>query len=202
MTGHDHMDDERFARNVAAPLRAAERLDDDFRDRLLAAVRAEPRPAGAAPAAPADIGWWRRARTVRVSPLGGLALAAGVAGLMAASAALAPRLASTPAAPTHVAVAPPSPDTVYVVRFVLSAPSASSVALVGSFNAWDRAATRLRRAGDGTWVAQVTLPAGRHEYAFIVDGRRWMADPAATQTIADDFGTESSLLTLPGWPSA
>ena len=28
----------------------------------------------------------------------------------------------------------------------------------------------------GVWAVSVALPAGRHEYAFIVDRTRWIAD--------------------------
>jgi 1,4-alpha-glucan branching enzyme len=88
-------------------------------------------------------------------------------------------------------------DTVHVVRFILVAPSAASVALVGDFNNWDRTATRLTPAGTGgLWTASVALPPGRHEYAFIVNGSQWMADPAAATTVEDDFGTTSSIITI------
>jgi 1,4-alpha-glucan branching enzyme len=71
------------------------------------------------------------------------------------------------------------------------------VALVADFNDWNRAATPLRptRAG-GAWSVSVALPPGRHEYAFIVNGRTWAADPSTPLTVHDDFGTTSSILTV------
>jgi hypothetical protein len=39
----------------------------------------------------------------------------------------------------------------------------------------------------------VALTPGRHEYAFIVNGSRWVADPLAVKS-SDDFGTESSVI--------
>jgi hypothetical protein len=39
----------------------------------------------------------------------------------------------------------------------------------------------------------VALTPGRHEYAFIVDGKRWVIDPLAVKS-SDDFGTESSVI--------
>jgi hypothetical protein len=42
----------------------------------------------------------------------------------------------------------------------------------------------------------VRLPAGRHEYAFLVDGERWVADPNAPSSIEDEFGVESSVVTV------
>jgi 1,4-alpha-glucan branching enzyme len=87
-------------------------------------------------------------------------------------------------------------DSVQVVRFVFVDSAARSVALVGDFNAWTKGATQLLPTGRrGTWVASVPLTLGRHEYAFIVDGTRWVADPFAT-TLHDEFGTESSVVML------
>jgi 1,4-alpha-glucan branching enzyme len=90
-------------------------------------------------------------------------------------------------------------DTVHVVRFVLVAPGASSVALAGDFNRWDVNADQLRPVGgDGVWSASVPLTPGRHEYAFVIDGTHWVADPAAAATLADEFGGQSSIVTVGG----
>ena len=87
----------------------------------------------------------------------------------------------------------------HVVRFVFVDSAARSVSLVGDFNGWAKGATRLAAIGErGVWVVSVQLPAGRYEYAFIVtgaDGERWVADPYAA-TLRDEFGTESSVVTL------
>ncbi len=109
---------------------------------------------------------------------------------LAAAAALA-LLLSRPA-PAPVAAAPAT----VTVRFVLFAPQAQQVALAGTFNQWDAAATPLVRTGaPGVWTATVTLPAGQHQYAFVVDGVRWVPDPAAP-TVNDGFGRRNSVLTL------
>jgi hypothetical protein len=74
------------------------------------------------------------------------------------------------------------------VRLVLFAPAAQQVAVAGTFNHWDPAATPLVRTGaSGVWTATLTLPAGQHQYAFVVDGARWVPDPAAP-AVDDDFG--------------
>lgn len=91
--------------------------------------------------------------------------------------------------PTHV----PSSVT---VRFVLYAPDAQQVSLAGTFNQWDPAATPLVRTGEpGVWSATLTLPAGQHQYAFVVDGARWVADPGAP-AVDDGFGRRNSVLSL------
>jgi 1,4-alpha-glucan branching enzyme len=86
------------------------------------------------------------------------------------------------------------------VRFELSAPRASHVALVGSFNEWNPVATPLSRdPASGKWVVSLRLPPGRHVYAFVVDGDV-TADPSAPRAADDDFGSPSSvvLVSSPG----
>jgi hypothetical protein len=39
------------------------------------------------------------------------------------------------------------------------------------------------------------MPPGRHEYAFIVDGKRWTADPFAPPR-SDEFDTSSSVIVV------
>jgi hypothetical protein len=84
------------------------------------------------------------------------------------------------------------------VRFVLVAPGAGSVSLVGDFNSWNPVALPLRRRGDGTtWEVEVPLAPGRYTYAFIVDGRL-ARDPSAPETAHDDFGGPSSVVLVSG----
>ncbi len=54
---------------------------------------------------------------------------------------------------------------------------AQSVHVAGSFNGWNTTSHPMRLE-DGTWVADVRLPAGRHAYKFVIDGGQWLADPA------------------------
>lgn len=88
-----------------------------------------------------------------------------------------------------------SPVALVTVRFVLSAPDAHDVALAGTFNQWNAKATPLVRTDGGVWTATMTLPAGEHQYAFVVDGARWIPDPAAP-AVDDGFGRRNSVLTL------
>ena len=79
------------------------------------------------------------------------------------------------------------------VHFVLRAPEAKSVSLVGDFNGWDPGAHQLERVGD-VWRAVVPLPRGRYEYQFVVDGELWLVDPAAHGTVDDGFGGRNGVL--------
>ena len=85
-----------------------------------------------------------------------------------------------------------------VVRFELVDPQAVSVALAGDFNGWNAKAVPLRRGnGAKAWTAEVRLPPGRFTYSFVIDGRRWVADPAAARAATDDFGAPSSVVVVP-----
>ncbi|HSQ30702.1 MAG TPA: isoamylase early set domain-containing protein [Gemmatimonadaceae bacterium] len=179
--------DDEFAERIAQPLRAPEVLAPDFEVRLMAQARAE---VARQRAVQARGTWWTRRRMVMASPLTGLALAAGIAALAAISTLSVAR--PTVRAPS-VAVLH---DTVQLVRFVFADSSARSVSLVGDFNGWARERTPLRAtARAGVWSVSVPLTAGRHEYAFIVNGERWVADPLSPGN-RDEFGTESSVLLL------
>ncbi len=64
------------------------------------------------------------------------------------------------------------------VLFSLVAPEANYVAIIGSFNGWDREhGVALTRSANGVWHATLDLPPGRHLYKYIIDGV-WRPDPA------------------------
>ena len=84
------------------------------------------------------------------------------------------------------------------MTFVFLAPEARSVALAGDFDGWDAARLPMRREGSGLWTVDVPLAPGRYQYAFVVDGRRFVADPSAPRATGDDFGTPTSVVTVGG----
>lgn len=77
------------------------------------------------------------------------------------------------------------------VLFVMPAPGAHSVAVVGSFNDWEPTALTDTN-NDGIWRVQLKLPPGRYEYAFVVDGRWWGQDPLADEYVRS-FGEYNSV---------
>ena len=80
------------------------------------------------------------------------------------------------------------------VRFSVLAPRARRVSVVGDFNGWNADATRLTLARDGqTWTTMLPLTAGRHTYAFVIDGDV-VRDPAALPAPGEDFGVPNSLV--------
>ena len=162
-------------------LRATEILAPDFEARLMAKARAA---LASREATRPRRGWWLTGRVYVASPLATFAMAAGIA-LVAAVSTLA--VARDPAIVTS------HPDTVEFVRFVLVDSTARSVSIVGDFNEWRADRTPLVAPKPGVWSVSLPLSPGRHEYAFIVDGKRWVVDPASIPS-SDEFGTESSIL--------
>jgi 1,4-alpha-glucan branching enzyme len=80
------------------------------------------------------------------------------------------------------------------INFTLSAPTATSVAIAGSFNRWDTHRDQLSGPDHrGVWSITLPLPPGRHEYLFFINGKTWMLDPSAPST-NDDMGGENSEL--------
>lgn len=66
-------------------------------------------------------------------------------------------------------------------------PTAQEVCIAGSFNDWHPDSAPMIRLNEGEWAKEVSLPPGRHEYRFVVDGQ-WADDPAATETAPNPFG--------------
>lgn len=98
-------------------------------------------------------------------------------------------LARPAPAPTPIAT------TEMTIRFELFAPAAESVELLGTFNSWQSGDIVLVGPdATGYWTAKVPLPEGRHEYAFLVDGERWLADPKASTKRPDGFGRENTII--------
>lgn len=163
-------------------LRAPVEMDPGIDARVMARLAADP---------PSRLRtWWawlRRPQLVPVSPLAVLAGAAVLAGV-------AVMWRGSPAGPSTTG---PSQ-----VEFVVVARGATSVALVGDFNDWDAGRTPMRLTGQegeesGVWSVVIPLAPGRHRYAFLVNGSRWVADPAAPRA-PDDFGAPSSVVTVGG----
>lgn len=76
------------------------------------------------------------------------------------------------------------------VTFKLKANSAASVLLAADFTDWAANAIPLTRNAKGLWQKAISLPIGRHEYRFIVDGL-WSDDPECTERVPNEFGTQN-----------
>lgn len=202
MTDHDEL--ERVIETLKEPVN----IDSSFDRRVMSAIGAPASPEGSGPeAAPPSLHgaaeplpsarksvWLSPRWTIRLSPLGGLLAAAAVAGIILATSSLTRRNEST----EPVAALPELHESANATQFVLVAPEADSVLLVGDFNDWGLTTTRLaRQPGDGVWFVTVVLPPGRYRYAFIVNGTTWRSNPA-TQVTEDEFGRPNSVVTVGG----
>lgn len=201
------MTDDRYETLLAragAALRTRAPRDDVALQETLHAIRAAALDTDAAPHAAGAPRFrrrtWHRRRGALPYAAGlaaGIAFAAGLGmGLLAGwrmrgAAAEGARLAV--AAAGHVLGAQ-EPGAARTVEFMLVAPHATRVALVGEFNGWDPTAAPMRRAAGGTWTTAVPLERGRHLYAFVVDDREWVPDPQAPLAAERWFGTRNSVL--------
>ena len=169
-------------------------IDPAARERLLEAIRLEP-----IPRRPSVFAWFTEPREFALRPIASMALAAGLVGIGVISATLLNRdgRQSTEEVPPLAVGNPPLPDSVAsrAIKFVLVAPEAGRVSLIGDFNQWDASATPLvRDEKNGTWTAFVTLRPGMHTYSFVLDGRHFVADPAAPMAPDDGYGHKSSVV--------
>lgn len=186
-------EDAAFLDRVAASLRSPERAHPSFERRVMERVRVEG-PALYPPRTLTHQSWWRTARAFNITPLKAAAIAASALLVVAASGMVIGARLSGGNRQSSVTSVSPATDTVQLVRFVFVDPKASNVQLVGDFNEWTKGVTELKPSGaPGVWAVSIALKPGRHEYAYIVDGRRWVIDPLAVKS-SDDFATESSVI--------
>lgn len=137
--------------------------------------------------------WLWRPRTVRLRPV--WAMAAAV--VLALGVGVLPSGPGGAGAPDGAELASASAEaggSVVYVRFELEAEEASEVRVAGTFTDW-QPSYELAETRPGQWTALVPLEPGVHEYAFVVDGERWVADPHAPR-VDDGFGGVNSRIAL------
>lgn len=178
--------DDEIIDRVIARLRQPVVISDAQVDRIMALVEAE------APREATVVSIASRRRRRHYWAWGG-----GVAAVAATAAALLLMLPRTAHAPGRPGAAEMRAAGAATVDFALNVATAERVSVVGDFNHWDVRATPLERpATGGRWHAAVRLAPGRHVYAFVVDGKQWVPDPAAPRAVDDDFGSPNSVLTV------
>jgi len=164
-------------------------LDGRLDARVMAVLGRRPRVA--------RVAWWRWLVEPRMVPLRPALAAAALLALVALTSVVTVGIGrpGRDASPPLASDAVP-PGTV-LVRFELEAPDAGRVTLAGSFNEWsDSSIVFSRAAGSPVWSVTVALPPGRYQYLFVVDGDRWIPDPAAHAQVEDEFGQQNSLLVV------
>lgn len=82
------------------------------------------------------------------------------------------------------------------IRFVFDAEPGVAVTVAGSFNDWDAVQNPMRdNPKSGKYVATLSLPPGRYEYKFVVNGE-WRIDPKCPEWVTNDFGTLNSVMCI------
>ena len=83
------------------------------------------------------------------------------------------------------------------VEFKLNAPGAAKVELIGDFTAWQSGEIQFDGPDeDGNWKTKISLPEGRYEYLFLVDGQKWVTDLSAPAHRPDGFGNLNAVINL------
>ena len=191
-----------FIEQIASELKRPVRFDSTFESRVMAQLDSSN---GSLPMEPtARTPWLLRPRTFYVSPLAGLAVAAGLVAIITMS--VLRTVPSSDLARDSVSAPSASPGQIVPVNNVrdavtvrVSAPftyidrNAKSVAVVGSFNDWDTTKTVLTHASDSVWTGSAMLLPGRYEYQLVVDGK-WIPDPSAQHSAASEFGAANSVI--------
>jgi hypothetical protein len=182
-------------RDLARELRAHVSVSENFDARVMAAVRAMPRHR--------RFGLWSRLttprrRTVTITPLSWGLIAASVGLFALLGAAHAYVDVNRAAKPIVAALGPKKETPKQRVQFVLVAPDAKKVAVVGDFNGWDasHAQYQAQHRGGGVWSLTAPISAGHHRYSFVVDDSVWVVDPYAPRVIDNDFGVANSALVV------
>ncbi len=80
-------------------------------------------------------------------------------------------------------------------RFEFQSDGAQKVCVAGSFNHWRPGATPMVAVGGGLWAKELTLPPGRYEYRFVVEGK-WTDDPNAKEVAHNPHGGINAVLTV------
>lgn len=81
------------------------------------------------------------------------------------------------------------------VRFLLHDHTVSRVAVLGSWDGWATPGLVAVPIEEGLWEARLAhLPPGSHTYKFLLDGERWLVDPANPSRATDESGHWNSRL--------
>jgi hypothetical protein len=178
-------------KNIAEELKRPVRVSRSLDDRVMRAVRKLPRHA--------RFRLWSRLTTPRrvfVAPLSwGLLAAAMLVFAVLGTRSLLTSTSDAQASAFSTSKASKSPQS---VQFVLVAPDAKKVAVVGDFNGWDasHAGFQAQHRGGGVWSVTAPVPLGHHRYSFVVDDSVWVADPIAPRAIDNDFGLTNSAIVV------
>jgi hypothetical protein len=140
---------------------------------------------------------WKRLREGFLTPRR-LSLAGGLAVMVLAATFLGPRFFTKTTFPglSFREGVGAHQEKMFYVQFALKNPRAHAVSVAGDFNQWNEIPLTLADAREGLYTVELPIPSGTYSYAFLVDGKTWIADPTADRVIDDGFGNKNSLINL------
>jgi 1,4-alpha-glucan branching enzyme len=72
---------------------------------------------------------------------------------------------------------------------------AKQAALCGEFNNWDRERNPMKRLKNGGFTSALSLKSGQsYRFRYFLDGARWENDWEADGYVANDFGSDDSIV--------
>ena len=185
--------DDRMMERVGRELREPVGLGATFDAQVMGVIRSMPRHVRR------NL-WSRiaRPRTITVGPAGWAALAASLVLVASFAGWRVYRGRGNDGDTPRSLLGKKAQPTAQRVQFVLVAPDAKKVAVVGDFNGWDanHAAYQAVHRGGGVWSVTAPVPLGHHRYSFVVDDSVWVADPTAPRVLDDDYGLPNSALVV------
>jgi hypothetical protein len=187
-----------FIDQIAAELKRPVRLDPRFDERVMEALNA-PEVIPLHPTRQPRRSWLVRPTwTLRVSPIGAVAAAAALVGVIAFSAwQVTPVDQQIATQPIEGLVPVSNTDAQPLVlhQFTYYQKGLQSINVVGEFNDWDSDSTAMTEVSPGVWTVSLRLRPGVYEYQFMLNGKQRVADPTAPQT-SNDFGSPNSVVTV------
>lgn len=188
----------------------------DFAEATMASLPAESAPAPAPEPTPSGADplqqWWRallQPVALEVRPLSATAVAL-VLGVALVSLLLVDTPTSSgptstastassnasPSVQATTASSEPQRKTTWI-RFTYTNNEADSVAVAGDFSQWQPVSLSPRTVnGETVWTGLVPVSRGEHEYQFVINGERWVADPLAPTKRSDGFGAKNAVLEI------
>ena len=75
--------------------------------------------------------------------------------------------------------------------------SAETVHLCGEFNDWNPTKDPMKQLKDGSYSVTISLkPGNSYRFRYLLDGERWENDWDADAYVANQYGSEDSLVTV------
>ncbi len=74
------------------------------------------------------------------------------------------------------------------MSFRIYLPHAGKVEILGDFTDWRAGKLAMTRQGPGWWTIRLEIPAGDHQFCYLVDGSIWLADYAAHGVKLNSYG--------------